>query len=73
MKINDVVRRKLDWTWKFLGHRIPAEVQATHKLIDGNVVSEHEKCCNAAVGNGAMAVKNNPAFDLPLVPRTELH
>jgi hypothetical protein len=26
MKINDVVRRKLDWTWKFLGYRIPAEV-----------------------------------------------
>ena len=50
-----------------------AEAQATHKLIDGNVVSEYGKCCNVAVGDGAMAVKNNSTFDLPLVPRIELH
>jgi hypothetical protein len=52
---------------------LPAEVQATSKIIDGNVVFENEKCCNAAVGNGAIAVKNNSTFELPLVPRIELH
>lgn len=50
-----------------------AEAQATHKLIDGNVVSEYEKCCNVAVGNGAMAVKKDSTFDLLLVSRIELH
>jgi hypothetical protein len=49
-----------------------AEVQGSYKLIHGNVVCQHERCCNAAVGNGAMAVKNNTVFDLPLLPDLRL-